>query len=134
MNDTTWNDLEVAPRSAVMQAAKQFAETLGETLQYKEFEQSYFDFRQDAEAQNAIQEFQKKQASLKALLMLKAVSDEDQQELKRLQDRFYQKPSVLRYTKAQEELIALSQEIGDLLSKAVGLDYGASCKTGGCCG
>ena len=134
MSDTRWNDLEVAPRSAVLQAAKQFAETLGDTPQFREFEQSYFDFRRDAEAQNAIQEFQKKQASLKALLMLKAVSDEDQQELQRLQDLFYQKPSVLRYTKAQEELNTISQEIGDLLSKAIGLDYGASCKTGGCCG
>jgi cell fate (sporulation/competence/biofilm development) regulator YlbF (YheA/YmcA/DUF963 family) len=134
MDHTTWNDLEVAPRSAVMQSAKQFAETLGDTPQYREFEQSYFNFRKDTEAQSAIQEFQKKQASLKALLMLNAVSEEDRQELQRLQERFIQQPSALRYTKAQEELVAISQEIGDLLSKAIGLDYGASCKTGGCCG
>jgi cell fate (sporulation/competence/biofilm development) regulator YlbF (YheA/YmcA/DUF963 family) len=134
MSDTTWNDLEVAPRSAVMQAAKQFAETLGETPQYKEFEQSYFVYRQDEETQNAIREFQKKQASLKALLILNAVSQEDQQELQRLQDRFYRQPSALRYTQAQGELIAISQEIGDLLSKAIGIDFGSSCRTGGCCG
>ena len=134
MDHTTWNDLEVAPRSAVMQSAKQFAETLGDTPQYRDFEQSYFNFRKDSEAQSAIQEFQKKQASLKALLMLNAVSEEDRAELQRLQERFIQQPSVLRYTRAQEELVAISQEIGDLLSKAIGLDYGASCKTGGCCG
>ena len=134
MVDTTWNDLEVASRSVVMQAAKQFAETLGDTPQYHEFEQACFNFRKDTEAQSAIQEFQKKQASLKALLMLNAVSEEDRQELQRLQERFVQQPSVLRYTKAQEELVAISQEIGDLLSNAIGLDYGASCKTGGCCG
>lgn len=134
MVDTTWNDLEVASRSVVMQAAKQFAETLGDTPQYREFEQSYFTFRKDTEAQSAIQEFQKKQASLKALLMLNAVSDEDKQELQRLQERFAQQPSVLRYTQAQEELVAISQEIGDLLSNTIGLDYAASCKTGGCCG
>jgi cell fate (sporulation/competence/biofilm development) regulator YlbF (YheA/YmcA/DUF963 family) len=134
MIDTTWNDLEVASKSVVMQAAKQFAETLGDASQFREFEQSYFDFRRDAEAQSAIQEFQKKQASLKALLMLNAVSEEDRQELQRLQDRFNHQLSVLRYAKAQEELVAISQEIGDLLSKAIGLDYGASCKTGGCCG
>ena len=134
MVDTTWNDLEVASKEVVMQAARQFAETLGDAPQFREFEQSYFDFRQDAEAQSAIREFQKKQSSLKALLMLNAVSEEDRQELQMLQDRFYRQPSVLRYTKAQEELVAISQEIGDLLSKASGLDYGASCKTGGCCG
>ena len=134
MVDATWTDLEVASRSVVMQAAKQFAETFGNTPQYREFEQAYFNFRKDTEAQSAIQEFQKKQASLKALLMLNAVSEEDRQELQRLQERFVQQPSVLRYTKAQEELVAISQEIGDLLSNAIGLDYGASCKTGGCCG
>ena len=134
MVDTTWNDLEVSSRSVVMQAAKQFAETLGDTSQFREFEQSYLDFRQDTKAQSAIREFQKKQASLKALLMLNAVSDEERQELQRLQDRFYHQPSVLRYTKAQEELVTICQDIGDNLSKAIGLDYGASCKTGGCCG
>ena len=66
--------------------------------------------------------------------MLNAVSEEDQQELQRLQDGFYQQPSVIRNTKAQEELALISQEIGDLLSKAIGMDYGAACKTGGCCG
>lgn len=134
MGKTTWNDLEVAPKSAVMQAAKQFAEAIGDTPQFKEFEQAYFNYRQDTEAQQAIQEFQKKQASLKALLILKAVSNEDRQELQVLQEKFYQQPSVLQYTRAQEELVAISQEAGDLLSKAIGLDYGNSCRTGGCCG
>ena len=137
MVDTTWNDLEVAPRSAVIQAAKQFAETLGDTPQFGEFEKSYLNFRWDAEAQSAIQEFQKKQASLKALLMLNAVSEEDRKELQRLQDQFNSQPSVLRYAKAQEELMAISLEIGDILSNAIGLDYGTSCssnKAGGCCG
>jgi hypothetical protein len=76
MDKTTWNDLEVAPKSAVMQAAKQFAEAMGDTPQFKEFEQAYFNYRQDTEAQQAIQEFQKKQASLKALLILKAVGND----------------------------------------------------------
>jgi cell fate (sporulation/competence/biofilm development) regulator YlbF (YheA/YmcA/DUF963 family) len=134
MVDNTLNDLEVSSRSVVMQAAKQFAETLGDTPQFQEFEQSYLNFRQDTEAQSAIREFQKKQASLKALLMLNAVSEEERQELQRLQDRFYHQPSVLRYTKAQEELVTICQDIGDLLSKAIEMDYAASCKTGGCCG
>lgn len=134
MVETTWNDLEVAPRSVVMQAARQFAETLGETPQFRDFLQSHFNFRQDTDAQSAIREFQNKQASLKALLMLNAVSDEDQQELQRLQEQFYHQPSVLQYGKAQEELVAICQEIGDQLSNAIGLDYASSCRSGGCCG
>lgn len=134
MDNTQWNDLEVAPKSAVMLAAKQFVETFAETPQFLAFEQAHFTYRRDAQAQSALQEFQKKQSSLKALLMLNAVSDEDRQELERLKDQFSNQPSVLQYAKAQEELVAISQEIGDLLSNAIGLDYAASCKTGGCCG
>ena len=65
MTETTWNDLEITLRSGVMQTAKQFAKTLADTAQFREFEQSYFSYRQDTKVQSAIQEFQKKQASLK---------------------------------------------------------------------
>jgi cell fate (sporulation/competence/biofilm development) regulator YlbF (YheA/YmcA/DUF963 family) len=127
--DTAWNDLEVASGEVVMQAARQFAEVFAATIQYREFEQAYANYRQDSEAQSAIREFQKKQASLKAMRLLNAISEQDRQELKRLQDRFYDQPSVVRYAKAQEELIALSQAIGDYLSNAIGLDFGTSCKS-----
>ena len=136
MVDTTWNDLEVASKEVVIQSARQFAEALADTTQFHEFEQAYMDYRQDGEAQNALDEFQQKQASLKALRRINAVTEEDKQELQRLQERFNHQPSVLRYAKAQEELVALSQGIGDILSNAIGLDYVTSCssKTGGCCG
>lgn len=134
MVETTWNDLEVASKEVVMQAARQFAEVLAEAPQFQAFEQALFTFRQDAEAQSAIQDFQKKQASLKALLMLNAVSAEDRQELQTLVDRVNQQPSVIAYNQAQAALVAASQELGDLLSKAIGLDYASVCRTGGCCG
>jgi cell fate (sporulation/competence/biofilm development) regulator YlbF (YheA/YmcA/DUF963 family) len=134
MVDSTWDSLEVATKDVVMQAARQFSEAFAESPQFQAFEQAYFKYRQDTEAQTALQEFQKKQASLKALLMLNAVSDQDRQELQRLQDLFFKRPTVVQYTQAQEALVAISQEIGDLLSNATGLDYASSCKTGGCCG
>ncbi len=134
MVDTTWNDLEVASKEVVMQAARQFAEVFAEAPQFQAFEKALFNFRQDAEAQSAIQDFQKKQASLKALLMLNAVSAEDRQELQILVDRVNQQPSVIAYNQAQGALVAVSQELGDLLSKAIGLDYASVCRTGGCCG
>lgn len=134
MDKNLLNDLEVAPRSVVMQAARQLAEIVGNTTQFKEFEQSYLEFRQDAETQQIIQEFQKKQSSLKALPQLNAVSEEDQKELQRLQDQFNQQSTVIRYSNAQRVLVQISQQIGDQLSEAVGMDFASSCQTGGCCG
>lgn len=134
MENTTSNDLEIASQEVVMQAAKQFAEAFAETPQYRKLEQTYTDFSQDTEAQKARSEFLIKQASLKGLMRLNAVSAEDRQELQRLQNRFNSQPSVLRYGKAQDDVVMIAQEIGDLLSEAIGLDYANSCRTGGCCG
>lgn len=134
MDDIKINEFEVVPKSVVMQTAKKLAETITETPEFLEFELAYYNYRQDVDAIKAIQEFQLKQASLKAQLILNDVSDEDRRELKRLKDQFAEQPSVIRYTKAQEALVAISQEVGDLISNAIGIDYGNSCKTGGCCG
>ena len=134
MDDILLNELEVASREVVMQAAREFAKAFAETDHYLDFQKAYFAYRRDGSAQKALQAFQQKQASLKALKMLNALSPEDRQELQALQDQFYGLPSVAAYTQAQETLVAFSQEIGDQLSEAIGLDYGNSCKTGGCCG
>lgn len=134
MDETIRNDIDVAPTSVVLQTARDFAKTLGETPLFTEFMESHKVFRQDSEAQKIQQEYQKKQASLKAVLMLNAASDEDRKELQDLQERFSQRPSVIRLSKAQDELIAVCQEIGDLISKEIGMDYASSCRTGGCCG
>lgn len=134
MDKNLLNDLEVAPRSVVMQAARQLAETLGDTSQFKEFEQSYLAFRQDTKTQGIIQEFQKKQAAMKGIKSSSAVSKEDQKELERLQEQFNQQSTVIRYSNAQRVLVQISQQIGDQLSDAIGIDFASACQTGGCCG
>jgi len=128
------NELEVSPRSVIMQAARQFAEAFSELAEYQSFERAFQAYRNDSAAQKALEDFQKKQASLKALIMLNSLSDEERQELQCLQDLFYSKPTVMSYLKAQRELVAISQSLGDLISTEIGLDYGTSCRTGGCCG
>ena len=128
------NEFEVASKSVIKVVSKQFAEAFTETPQYMAFEQAYYAYRKDEKTQKALQDFQEKQASLQALLMLNAISEEERMELIRLKDQFYNQPSILEYNKAQTELAEVSQKIGDMLSEAIGLDFGASCKTGGCCG
>jgi cell fate (sporulation/competence/biofilm development) regulator YlbF (YheA/YmcA/DUF963 family) len=134
MDYASLNELEITSSAVVLQSAKLFAQTLTNTPQYKNFELAYTKYRNDSIAQNSLKEFQQKQSSLKALIMLNAVSDEDRDELQRLHDGFYHLPSVLQYSKMQEELVTLCQEIGDQLSEAIGLDFASSCRTGGCCG
>lgn len=127
-------DMEIASREAVMLSVRQFAKSFTESPRFQAFELGYSNYSQDPDAKKALQNFQNKQAPLRALIALNAVSPQDALELQHLQAEFYNQPSVRQYSSSQEELIAMSQEIGDRLSEAAGLDFGASCRVGGCCG
>ncbi|OJX47143.1 MAG: hypothetical protein BGO78_16830 [Chloroflexi bacterium 44-23] len=134
MIDIAENDLEITPKSIVLKSARDFTQKLTETPQYVEFIKAHIEFRGDTEAQQIQQNYQKKQAALRAVLMLNAASEEERLELLVLQEQFNKRPSVIRYINAQSDFIVVCQEIGDLLSKELGIDFAAACKTGGCCG
>jgi len=84
-------------------------------------------------ARCAIETYEQRQHSLRALLQLNAVSAEDQAELEQLRQAYIDEPSVARYLAAQAELVALIQAVADQLSAQIGFDFAAACG-GGCCG
>lgn len=134
MDNLMFNELEVASKPVIMHVARRFSETLAESPQFIAFEDAHQAFRQDDDVQSAYQALRSKQESLRMMMMLNAVSDEERQELKALETEFYSKETVQRYISAQEDLISLCQSIGDMLSDAIGLDFGSACRIGGCCG
>jgi cell fate (sporulation/competence/biofilm development) regulator YlbF (YheA/YmcA/DUF963 family) len=131
--DRIENDLDIAPPSVVLQAASDFASALAETPQFQAFERASERFRQDQAAQQAMQAYQQKQESLRALLMLNAVSADQRAELERLQNAFIHQPVVQEYFAAQTDLAALCQLLGDMLSESIGLNYATACGVS-CCG
>lgn len=133
MKDTAFEDIEVASPQVVKQAAHDFAAALAETPQFKAFEQAAYAFRQDHLAQQALQAFQEKQQSLRALLMLNALSTEQRDELEQLQSTLFNLAVVQDYLTAQAELASLCQVIGDMLSESIGLNYATACGVS-CCG
>ncbi len=132
MTNLTMNDLELAPAAVVRQAACDFAAALADTAQFKTYEQAEARLKSDAAAQAAMQAFQQRQQSLEALLMLNAVSESDRAELEGLREVFLSAPTVVAYLRAEAELKATCQAVGDILSQAIGLDFAASCRSG-CC-
>ncbi len=126
------NELEIAPPIVVKQAARNFAAALVETPQFKAFEQTSERVRQDEAAQRAIGAYQTKQMSLRAVLMLNAVSAQDQAELEQLRQAFLSDPTVAAYLQAQEDLTALCQAAANVLSQRIGLSFTAACGPG-CC-
>lgn len=135
MDINIYEDRDVIPRSDVLRSANQFAKLLAESELFQNLENAYVDYTRDSAAREALQKLQNKSISLRTMMALSAVSPEDQLELQRLQEEFYNQPVVKQYTQAQEELISASRKIGDVLSQAAGLDFASSCSTGGgCCG
>lgn len=133
MEEIAFDNLEIAPPSAVRQAARDFAGALAETPQFKAFELADLTFRQDQAAQQAMQAYLDKQQSLRAMQMLNALSAEQRDELERLQNAFISQPIVREYFNAQAALASLCQALGDTLSESIGLNYAAACGVS-CCG
>lgn len=116
----------------VDQAIREFAMALTEAEEFRTFEIAAQNLRQDAEAQEAIRDFQEKQSALQMMLMLNAVSSEDRQELQRLQEAFVSHPTVATYLQAQEDLTAVCQAVAQMLNESTGLSFSAACGPG-CC-
>ena len=133
MENLVFDDIEIAPAEVVKGTARDFAGALAETPQFKSFEAVAERFRDDPVAQRALAAYQEKQIAWRALLMLSALSNEQEAELEALRLAFVNQPIVQEYFSAQTEMVALCQELGDTLSKSIGLDYAASCGVS-CCG
>lgn len=127
------DELEIAPPEVVRQAARNFAASLSETRQFIDFEEAAERLKIDQQAQKAIAAFQTKQLSLQMMIRLNAVSPADQSELERLQHAYQNEASVVGYLQAQQELVAICQATGEIISQAIGLNYSASCGAS-CCG
>ncbi len=132
MTDVAVNELELAPPEVVRQSARDFATALAETPQFKAYEAAGERLNHDVEAQRVIDAFQAKRQALRAQLLLNAVSEADQAELRRLQDAFSSTPAVMDYAQAQADLMTICQVAADWLSEAIGLNYTAACRSG-CC-
>lgn len=126
------NDIEIASPSVVRLAVRDFAAALVNTPQFKAFDQASEALSRNENAKRAMLAYQKKRESLQALLMLNAVSAEDQAELERLRQAFMNEPAVSVYFQAQTELTAVCTAAANLLSKHLGLSFTAACGPG-CC-
>ncbi|GAP10089.1 uncharacterized conserved protein [Bellilinea caldifistulae] len=129
-----YNELELAPASVVLESARQYAEAFTNTPQYQNFVKAYNAFLEDDLAQGILNQLRQKQEQMHNQRLSAPISEEDQAEVKRLNQALYEQATVKVYLAAQNELVTLAQEQGDALSEALGLDFAAICRTGGCCG
>jgi cell fate (sporulation/competence/biofilm development) regulator YlbF (YheA/YmcA/DUF963 family) len=130
--DTTYTQATAVV--TVKAAVSQFVTALTETPQFKAFKQAAEALEHDESAQQVIAAYQSQRQALQMKLRLNAASAEERAELARLEQAFYDHPTVIAYLQAQQELSDLCQVTNKLLSKPLGLDFAAACRPkSGCC-
>jgi cell fate (sporulation/competence/biofilm development) regulator YlbF (YheA/YmcA/DUF963 family) len=117
-----------------LEAAREFAAALAETVEYEAFERAQRALQRDAAAQKAIRAFREKQQALDWELQVGLVPDADREELQRLEQAMLALPTVQAYVDAQERLGRLCGELVGLISDAIGLDFAGGCGPGCGCG
>lgn len=128
MNPQGLIEQQVMPRPVVLDSAQKFCQVFMEIPQYKAYEQANADLRDDAEAHAAAQAYSQKLGSLRIPIKLKTVSEKDKLELQNLKDAYDQMPSVIAFNKADQELRAVAQQLGDILSQSIDMDFGNRCR------
>lgn len=126
------DELEVAPPAVVRQAAHDFAAALAATTEFQTLEEAAAALQNDNAARQAMLAYQEKQRSLQGLLMLGALSKEEQTELEQLRQAYLAQPAVASYLRAETNLRTLCQQAGAALSATIDFDFASACG-GGCC-
>jgi cell fate (sporulation/competence/biofilm development) regulator YlbF (YheA/YmcA/DUF963 family) len=134
MQKTEKSELKYMDPTAARQSARDFAAVLIETSQYQALKAADVVLEQDKEAEAALNAYNEKVRKLQAAVNQRQVTKEEEAELGELRLAYMQNPSVRDYAKAQAGLREICQQVGDLLTKEIGLDFGASACSGGCCG
>jgi len=116
----------------VRATAKAFAAAVAETPEFQAFEQSAYKLRHDSAAQRAIQAFQERQRSLGMMRQLGMLNEAQLEEIDRLHREMMADPTVQAYSTAQAVLLEMCQAAEAEISRAIGLDFAASCAPG-CC-
>ncbi|MDT8305599.1 MAG: YlbF family regulator [Anaerolineae bacterium] len=126
------NELEIASPAVVRQTARDFAAALAASPEFQALEEATATLQEDSAARQAMLAYQEKQRALQGVLMLGALSSEEQTELEQLRQAYLSQPAVATYLNAEAKLRTLCQQAGAALSHYIDFDFAAACG-GGCC-
>ena len=133
MNKELFKDLREDEKSRLTAAIWNFSSAFSSSQEYKKFETTYSVMNQDAVAQKELEAFKQKQQEINQLFKQNGDREKALAELGKSQASLLKNPAIANYTAAQEALMDLCTEAGDMLSKNIGLDYAAVCAPS-CCG
>lgn len=109
--------------------AQDFANSILECEEYKEFIKNSENLNKNTEAQAILKRFQEKQMELR----IKGINSELMDELRKLQLNINQNQAIQDFVKSQDKLVKLLQRTNNLITNKIGMLFAFS-SGGGCCG
>lgn len=118
----------------IVDAAKKFGRTIGESDVYKNFEAAHQSLRGDQEAQQLLQHYQQSQQQLQMMQSWGGANPDDIQRLEDIRKQMMENKTLKDFFGAQDELVAQLKELNQFMTDTLGFDFADMTKpAGGCC-
>ncbi|WP_262177580.1 YlbF family regulator [Haloarcula laminariae] len=115
----------------VDQLATELGESIAQLPVYQEYRQAKAKVENDADAQRAIEEFEQLREEFQMARQTGQATQEDLRKVQEAQEELHDIPSMSEYLELQNELELRLQEINELVSAQLDVDFGET--AGGCC-
>jgi cell fate (sporulation/competence/biofilm development) regulator YlbF (YheA/YmcA/DUF963 family) len=133
MNKEAFVGLDEGEKSRLTAAIWNFSSSFTNSQEYKTYETTYSFMNQDPAAQMELKAFKQKQQEINQAFRQDGDRQKALAELDKLQSSLLKNPAIANYSAAQEALMNICTDAGDILSNNIGLDYAAVCAPS-CCG
>jgi len=115
----------------VDQLATELGESIAQLPVYQEYLQAKAKVENDADAQRAIEEFEQLREEFQMARQTGQATQEDLRKVQEAQEELHDIASMSEYLELQNELELRLQEINELVSAQLDVDFGET--AGGCC-
>ena len=115
----------------VDQLATELGESIAQLPVYQRYLQAKAKVENDADAQRAIEEFEQLREEFQLARQTGQATQEDLRKVQEAQEELHDIASMSEYLEVQNELELRLQEINELVSDQLAVDFGE--KAGGCC-
>jgi cell fate (sporulation/competence/biofilm development) regulator YlbF (YheA/YmcA/DUF963 family) len=115
----------------VEELASEFGEAIAELPVYQRYQEAKAAVEANEDAQEAIQEFEQIREEFMLARQTGRASQEDLRKVQAAQEDLHEIPVMSEYLEAQNELELRLQELNELVSAELSVDFGG--KAGGCC-
>jgi cell fate (sporulation/competence/biofilm development) regulator YlbF (YheA/YmcA/DUF963 family) len=121
-------------RTEIMEAARGFARAIGESAQFREYEQAAGAIREDTAARTLLAEYEGAQQTMQMLQSWSDGNSSHNEQFRELEEKVFQHPKLHKYFESQERLVTLIQDLNKSLREDLGFDFARLAKpAGGCC-